>query len=236
MPKSKKKKTISIDREKSLSFQNSLLGWKAKDLLSLGLTLFICMHSLRKYRHFPEELSVDKHLWFSESFPIWQEHIAKKCADIGVSNREEMLSYVIETAKSNKINEMRCFERLSLSCYLLCFAYGKDIMPGNNMSKADITKFVAFERVIRDESNKALGYWICKLEEMKRGKKNVAKRTIEKESNKAKLKEFMQTMKPEEYRLKAQKDFGVTDRTVLNWLKEIQSEKTALLRKNKDTA
>ena len=84
------------------------------------------------------------------------------------------------------------------------------------------------------KSNEAIGYWTAKLEMMKQNKDNVKPRTTAKEKHKAELKKWMKTMSKKECRLKAQKEFDVTDRTALNYLKEIKNEETAFLRKKDD--
>lgn len=108
--------------------------------------------------------------------------------------------------------------------------------PGKKISDNDIKEVMNIEQLLITKVGEALGYWTVKLAAKKRGKNSVKKRTDIKEEYKSKLKEMMKTMKPQEYRLKAQQVFGVTDRTVLNWHKEIKEEKTAILRKNTDTA
>jgi predicted solute-binding protein len=71
---------------------------------------------------------------------------------------------------------------------------------------------------------------------MKQNKDNVKQRTTTKEKRKAELKEWMKIMKIKDCRLRAQKEFDVTERTVLKYLQEIRDEKTAIMRKKGDTA
>ena len=109
-------------------------------------------------------------------------------------------------------------------------AHKKEIHPEDTIS------FFMADWLATKLTDRAIGYWTRKLEEMDRAKKNVQKRTKTKEAHKTKLKEWMKSMKPKEYRRKAQEEFDVTERTILNYIKEIEQEKTAFLRKNTDTA
>lgn len=86
-------------------------------------------------------------------------------------------------------------------------------------------KFALIDHMLRDISNEALGYWTAKLEIMKKNKMNVKTRTDKKEEHKNKLKEMLKTMSKKECRIKAQEKFGITDRTVLNYLHEIELER-----------
>ncbi len=146
---------------------------------------------------------------------------------------------IINKVFSKQIGAINTRERKSLETFLICclnidYLYSPEIFDkATNREKSLI---IMIDDVLVKTSLEALGYWTAKLEEMKRNKKSVKKRTDTKEDYKAKLKEMLKTMSKKECRIEAQAKFKVTDRTILNYLKEIKEEKTAILRKNKDIA
>ena len=230
--KSRKKKSATVNPEiLPVANLDSLLKWKALQLIVLGHKIFVCMFALKEYSNFPSDLAVYRHIY--ESSKTNQENtvtlIATKCADLNINTLQECFNYVEENIKKSKIYERQSLEFLNLSCWILgVHSYEKDIQ------EKDMIKFVHLEQILRNISCEAIGYWTAKLEEMKHGKNNAHKRTEKKEERKTKLREWMRTMKPKDYRLRAQKEFDITERTVLNWIQEIRSEKPPVLRKNSE--
>jgi len=105
------------------------------------------------------------------------------------------------------------------------------------VSKEEYRIFFKTEFILRDKAQQAIGYWSGKLKEKKSGRENAMVRTTKKEQSKDKIKTWIaEGMKTAAVRLKAQKEFEVTDRTVLNWLKEIKEEKAPVLRKKDGVA
>lgn len=242
------------------------LRWKATQLTLLGYKLYACTETLKKYISFPNAKEVLKDVTeyyaslikLIENFPqdtgLSEEEakefifylsptnddkipvtiVAEKKAighKVGIGIQEQ-LNRIEEILKTIKIRERQSLTDLSQSCIML----GSHYLIEKNIQKKDMRQFARLEHDLRDTSCEALGYWTAKLEIMKQNKDNVKTRTNKKEERKAELKEWMKTMKPKQYRLKAMQKWEVSERTVLNYIQEIEDEKTAIMRKKDDTA
>lgn len=147
-------------------------------------------------------------------------------------NTMKIFEYVNELIGKSNVCEQQSLMMLKTACVTL----GTSADERKKMNDKEKYGFVLLEGRLRSKANEAIGYWTAKLEMMKQNKANVKPRTTKKEKHKEELKEWMKTMSKKECRLKAQKEFDVTDRAVLNYLKEIKAEETAFLRKKDDTA
>jgi hypothetical protein len=235
MKKNKSKKSNPANQEDNASLLITIFWTK-----SLMERLSACLAKLEDYGDIPS---------FREScFNIIKEYKTtgtidfSKCELIEFDDlsfilekpSEEIINIIIEEAKQINIH----ISDSLASCIVFCMALLHLYKPAIRilLTEEDKIKLLIAERVAFQNAHEALGYWTAKLEEMKRNKKSVKKRTDTKEDYKAKLKEMLKTMSKKECRIEAQAKFKVTDRTILNYLKEIKEEKTAILRKNKDIA
>lgn len=265
MIKSKKKKVINNNHDDFVSTDiDKFLRWKALQLVVLGYRMFASIKALKQYLSFPcqEEVlisitdnitgMIDAIKNFNQLAGISEEEAGgynfyitsideknpltilaeKKHREDEVTFQEHLQK--IETfLKTITITDLQSFAELS-QCNM---AFGTHyFLSKDKILKKDMRKFALLEHKMRDTSCEAIGYWTAKLEEKKRNQENVKTRTTKKEKNKAILKEWMTTMKPNEYRLRAQKEFEKTERTILKWLQEIKDEKTAIMRKKDVTA
>ncbi len=131
------------------------------------------------------------------------------------------------------IHDQRSLNMFLRHCLTLLFFNENS---GVKMTDDEKREYNILEYLITGRAWETLGYWTAKLEIMKQNKDNVKQRTTTKEKRKAELKEWMKIMKIKDCRLRAQKEFDVTERTVLKYLQEIRDEKTAIMRKKGDTA
>lgn len=162
-----------------------------------------------------------------------KEDYFRLCKMYPEKNHEEIKTYISQLCRI-KIQDKNIFDYLFNCCHYIMCLHG---INDSAKTKDSIKTYEECERVLLMTGYEAVGYWTAKLEDMKQGKKNAMKRTDKKEARKAELRKWIAAgMKPAEYRLKAQQEFEVTDRTVLNWLKEIKDEKTSVLRKNNGIA
>jgi len=115
----------------------------------------------------------------------------------------------------------------------VCVALGMSADERRKMTDKEKYGFVLLEGRLRSKSNEAIGYWTAKLEMMKQNKNNVKVRTTKKQKRKDLLRQWLKAMKTKELCLRAQKEFDVSERTILKYLQEIRDEETAILR-NKD--
>lgn len=212
---------------------DSYLGQKAIQLNQEGIRIGVLIKSLIKYDNYPINSihrNVFKHT--DENAEKIGKIIGATYRDLDIDNLQDSFGFVQETIEKCKITERECLEPLMFCCFNLSNQY----LAKKKKQNKDKEKFTELADILRSKSCEAIGYHTAQLKGKKQGLKNVAKRIETKKSNKAQLKEMMKTMKPKEYRLKAQQTFGVTERTVLNWLKEIREEKTPILRNNTDPA
>jgi len=94
--------------------------------------------------------------------------------------------------------------------------------------------FIITKKTLTMKAHEAIGYWTAKLETKKTNKKNVQTRTILKKARKATLKKWLETMTPDECRLKAP-ELGIKDRTYLSYIQELNEEKNEMIRNAKTT-
>jgi hypothetical protein len=228
-------------------FKSAELGqimriWK---IIEIAERLYECMYALHEYSDIPaygqyhqawkkankeaKELGGKRPAIIELKFfpPVLQKDILDN-----KQTPDDIFDSISELVTKKEIKDKQILEY----CYRCCVGMIKLACDVCKMAKEDIDTYECYSNHVLIKSHEALGYWTCKLEEMKRGKQNVKSRTDKKEKCKAKLKEWMKTMSKKECRLKAQKEFDVTDRAVLNYLKEIKDEETAFLRNNNDTA
>ena len=120
-----------------------------------------------------------------------------------------------------KIQDKGIFFTGASCCNLLGLLY----CSTNQLTNEEKRYLKPLEDMVKRKLYEAIGYWTAKLEIMKQNQKNVKKRTTKKEDRKTELKEWMKSMKPNEYRLKAMQKWDVSERTVLNYLKEMNFER-----------
>ncbi|HQP25885.1 MAG TPA: hypothetical protein PLP16_12005 [Smithellaceae bacterium] len=138
----------------------------------------------------------------------------------------------------SKISERKTLGDISLWCVIISIMYELFYEDcSKNAGKVSIDLAMNALNLLDDrisrKAHETVGYWTAKLDEMRRNHENIKVRTDKKEKRKVQLRQWMKTMKPKALRIKAQDEFDVSERTVLNWLKEIRDEETAILR-NKD--
>jgi len=85
-------------------------------------------------------------------------------------------------------------------------------------------KFLLLEYLITAKTYEALGYWTSQVEHLKKHRINLHSKIRVKEQRKSQLKEWMKIMKPNKYRIQAQMEWDVKDRTVLLYEQEIRDE------------
>lgn len=240
MKESRKNKTdekIDITDVKALIALETMINSKAGNLLYLSKRMLSLIIALKERGIFHSEYSLAYNLHKEKSLKQeWDnfDHNLVKTLDVSsTKGRSHFDSCFIELHKilpRQIMDDSKDLNILTSACVMLGRYKYKHMRP------KDILLFFLIERQLSGMAHEAIGYWKAKLEEKKRGQNNVKKRTDKKEEHKAQLKEMMKTMKRKECRIKAQQAFGVTDRTVLNYLKEIEEEKTAFLRKKGDIA
>ena len=142
----------------------------------------------------------------------------------------ELLRRACETIKNINPYDSKASELLIDACRCL----SASAVEYDEFSKDEKQQFIHSNHALNMKAHEAIGYWTAKLEIKKKNKNNVGTRTKTKESRKAELQEWMKTMKPKEYRLKAQEKWNVSERTVWNYEQEMKDEKTSILRKNDD--
>ncbi len=219
---------------------------KALETTDFSLNNFINVFQSFYEKFFPEMFPEIQSAMSEDDLRInfdhqWADHFIEHMIDESIDRCEKDLNntttlsisdYIYKQLKEIDIYKQDCLIPLNKLCvYFL--ALGNNY---NEKTEDEKEKFILLEHIIRSQVCEALGYWTAKLEEMKRGKKNVKKRTDKKDEHKAILKEMLKTMSKKKCRIKAQEKFRVTDRTILNYLKEIEDEKTTFLRKNPETA
>ncbi|MRS02187.1 hypothetical protein EG832_03005 [bacterium] len=136
-----------------------------------------------------------------------------------------------EILERNDITKEACLEELRRACIHLA-----TVSHFDHWTEKEMLRFFVLEDNLSSMAHEAIGYFTAKLETRITNTDNVRIRTKLKEERKNLLREWMKTMKPQDYRLKAQKEFDVRDRTVLKWLQEMRDEKTAIVRKKDDIA
>jgi len=112
-------------------------------------------------------------------------------------------------------------------CYQCCIALLKLFNSGeigkyNGLSTCEVDM-----SLITRMAHELIGFWRAWLI-VKIGKRNIAlNRTNKKEDRKNQIRDWMKIMEEKEIRLKAQKEFEITDRAVLNYLHEIKKEENS---------
>lgn len=145
----------------------------------------------------------------------------------------DMLVMLTGDANSNITNKQSL--SVLFSCCLLLNridVYNLDFQP----TFVDVMKYHTNKCFTMNKAHEVLGYWQPKAKQGKTNKENVKTRTTKKEERKDKIKEWMKTMKPKDCRLYAQKEFQVSERTILKYLQEIRDEETAIMRTKDVTA
>jgi hypothetical protein len=221
-------KKVTIDYDNLSNIEKTKLIF----LFDLFIRLFNAISPLRKY-DIP---------FFFEGFALLKTHLEKVEKDIHLgelSFRYETLPS-IETKTPNEIFadidrtlgpldiQSQNILEVCLKCLTSLLYLRRDNLK---MTDDDNYSYVVCEEYVKARSFEALGYWTAKIKRNKQNDENVKARTNIKEKRKAQLREWMKTISTKDCRLKAQKEFGITDRAVLNYLKEIKDEKTAFLRK-----
>jgi len=163
-----------------------------------------------------------------------------------ISNLRDSINHARQILKTIKITEPQSLKELSHACLMLGIQshIPRDIQKNIQIPNKDLEEFIKIEQNLRNISCEALGYWTAQLPRNKRNWLNAKTRTTKKEENKATVKKWLETMTPDQCRIKAQTELGIKDRTYLNYIHEINEEKnqrnrnarTALLRKNDDSA
>jgi hypothetical protein len=241
------------------------LQWRAKELFILGHKIHLCVLSLDKYYDFPSDAEVEKSLGdnlvfliknlFSKGWhdttgkriefslitephkPLPLNVIAEEKSDIPSEwdiSVHEHCECIMEKLKLIEVDTEQSLEDIGRQCALIGIRVA---FIEKQLSKEDYRIFANVENELRDKAQQAIGYWTGKLKEKKSRRENAMARTTKKEQSKDKIKTWIaEGMKQATVRLKAQKEFEVTDRTVLNWLKEIKEEKAPVLRKSTSIA
>lgn len=130
-------------------------------------------------------------------------------------------------------------DKQSLSVLLFCCKLINFIDVFNldfQATTGDVIKYHINKCFTMNKAHEVLGYWQPKAKQGKTNFENVKTRTTKKETRKDEIKEWLKTMTSKDLRLEAQRKFGITERTILNYLQEIRDEKTAIMRIKDDTA
>ncbi len=243
MEKNKSEKSNPVNREDLiLQNPNALPIWHTIQIMELAKRLSECILAIEKYGDIPkieEEMeSIIHQLRRNAQFKIRVRTSKSNNDRISLLEKQappkDILNSAFKDLGKTNICEKESLER----CLIYCLNLGYLCDPDNFLlaTTTERIKILMMENLVIKKSCETLGYWTAKLEMMKQNKANVKPRTTKKEKHKEELKEWMKTMSRKECRLKAQKEFDVTDRAVLNYLKEIKDEETAFLRKKGDTA
>lgn len=234
----KEKKIDSILREVLASIYT-------RPLLFLSTRLVDLMNQLNKLDHVLRGLDIVGRITFdlyediksnikSKYFNDYNKRTRGKLNKGKEYNIKNILDHVTESRITVNIYERQSLEVLADLGILLTSLRLE--FKNDEFTKDDILRYRTLKHFLIMQSCEALGYWTAKFEMAKQNKNNVKTRTTKKEERKAMLKEWMQTMKAKEYRLKAMQKWDVSERTVLNYEQEIKGEKTAIMRKKDDTA
>jgi len=178
-----------------------------------------------------------------ENHLIMLDNITFNSFMFDVMEKGKLLDYVTNNINIEKVNydnrtfgwywhmtvtmkpqEKNILRYLAVTCLLL-----PEWFKSLNLNKEDKFSEDRFseELILIQKGYEAIGYWTAKLEENMRNRKSVKPRTDKKAERKNDLREWIKTMKPNEYRLKAQKEWGVVDRTVLLYEQELREENKA---------
>lgn len=244
MDQVKHEESIPIEQlypEYNISLDNSRL-LDLLNLAALGEKLCLTMAASKGYHDITSD---------SDSLMFWSS-IENKIENARVGHKRSItikfpmlwlnLSFVKKGKTVKKVLEdiltgIVYLDQYDLELWLKCCAT-LFLLAANSKyitSEDDVALYDEALRRVIEKSNNALGYKKAELINKKRHRKNLDITTTRKQERINQLKEWMKTMKPKEYRRKAQDEWDLSERQVLNYIKEIrEEEKTAILRKNND--
>jgi hypothetical protein len=232
-----------------LNSPTGIQSWRSLQIIQTAKQLSSCIMEIKNYGIIPSRTESDQAM----RYELIENH---RKGDTGYSLKvsssihnklkffkkeptpTEVLDYAFEDFGITRPDQATSLEAYLWYCLTLDYLYQPNVFSLATTTEKAI--MLSMEYNVIKNSHEAIGYWTAKLPIKKTGRNNVQPMIDKKKANKDKLKKWLETMTPDQCRIKAQTELRIKDRTYLNYIRELNEEKnqknrdakTAFLRKN----